>query len=325
MSIGPVTQRPPEINVTDAVSLAYERVQHLLFKPFDLGKWFTIGFCAWLAALGETGGFSGSYNSNSHSSGAPAEQFKQFFHQACEFVLLNFYWLLPVAIFLLLFGLVLWVGLLWLNSRGKFMFLHCVALGRAEVQIPWTQYASVANSLFRFQLVLDMVASILFLPLIIFLGLDIFSLVRAGNFQVPGILIVVGLIFLLFLFGLAYGLTRKLLSDFVVPIMYLRGGNCLAAWREFFALLGSNLGNFVLYLLFQIVLHIAIGIITLMIILLTCCVAGCLLLLPYLGTVLLLPVLIFQRAYSLYYLAQFGYDVFPQPPPPNPSASAAAI
>ena len=34
---------------------------------------------------------------------------------------------------------------------------------------------------------------------------------------------------------------------------------------------------------------------------------------PYLGTVLLLPVLVFQRAYSLHFLAQFGpaYDVFP--------------
>jgi len=42
---------------------------------------------------------------------------------------------------------------------------------------------------------------------------------------------------------------------------------------------------------------------------------------------LLLPVLIFKRAYSLYYLAQFGpeYDVFPQPAaapaaPPPPTA-----
>jgi hypothetical protein len=32
---------------------------------------------------------------------------------------------------------------------------------------------------------------------------------------------------------------------------------------------------------------------------------------PYVGTVALLPILAFKRAYSLYYLAQFGskYDV----------------
>jgi hypothetical protein len=33
---------------------------------------------------------------------------------------------------------------------------------------------------------------------------------------------------------------------------------------------------------------------------------------PYLGTVLMLPILVFERSYSLYYLAQYGpeWDVF---------------
>jgi hypothetical protein len=33
---------------------------------------------------------------------------------------------------------------------------------------------------------------------------------------------------------------------------------------------------------------------------------------PYIGTVLLLPVAVFKRSYSIYYLAQYGppYDVF---------------
>jgi hypothetical protein len=58
-----------------------------------------------------------------------------------------------------------------------------------------------------------------------------------------------------------------------------------------------------------------------MVVLVTCCCAGCLLLLPYLGTVLLLPVLVFKRAYPLYFLAQFGpeYDVFPPPSAAAPS------
>ena len=104
--------------------------------------------------------------------------------------------------------------------------------------------------------------------------------------------------------------------DFVVPVMYLRGGTCLAAWREFAALLAAHPGTFILYLLFQIVLGIAIGAIVLMAVLITCCILGCVMALPFIGTVVLLPVLVFKRAYSLYYLAQFGpnYDVFPKPP-----------
>ncbi|GEM_PF-2401405 len=42
---------------------------------------------------------------------------------------------------------------------------------------------------------------------------------------------------------------------------------------------------------------------------------GCLLAIPFLGTVLLLPILVFERAYSIHYLAQYGsgYDVCSAP------------
>jgi hypothetical protein len=66
------------------------------------------------------------------------------------------------------------------------------------------------------------------------------------------------------------------------------------------------------YLLFQIVLALAVVALVLIAVLVTCCIAGCLLILPYLGTVLLLPVLVFSRSYSLYYLGQYAnqYNVF---------------
>lgn len=56
----------------------------------------------------------------------------------------------------------------------------------------------------------------------------------------------------------------------------------------------------------------AIGTLVGFAVLVTCCLAGCLMMLPYIGTVLLLPILVFKRAYSLYFLGQFGpqYDVF---------------
>ena len=44
----------------------------------------------------------------------------------------------------------------------------------------------------------------------------------------------------------------------------------------------------------------------------TCCCAWCIMAIPYIGTVALLPIFVFARSYSLYYLAQYGrqYDVF---------------
>jgi hypothetical protein len=107
---------------------------------------------------------------------------------------------------------------------------------------------------------------------------------------------------------------KKFTYDFVVPIMFLRMANCTACWREFMGILSANKLRFTLYLLFQIVIKIVIGVmvgIGICIGFCFCC-ASCLLFIPYIGTVILLPVLVFTRAYSLYYLQQYGpqFDVF---------------
>ena len=222
---------------------------------------------------------------------------------------------MPVAILLVLFVVALWLVMLWLNSRGKFMFLHCVALDKAEVAEPWSKFVNEANSLFRFRIVLGLIGMILTLPLVVFTLLTILRMVLQGEADFAGVMTAVCLFLGLLLVAVVLAIIRKFLVDFVVPIQYLRGCKCLVAWREFFALLAEHPGSFVLYLLFQIVLGMAIGILVMAVVLVTCCCAGCLLLLPFIRTVLLLPVLVFKRSYSLYYLAQHGYDVFSIPPP----------
>lgn len=334
MNIAPISSRAPEISVTEPVSLAYERVKQMLFKPFDLGKWFIIGFCAWLATLGESGGFNSGYNggSGSHHGGGGnvTEQFRHIYFQARDYVLENLFWIVPLAAFLVLLSLAVWVALVWVSSRGRFMFLHCVALDKAEVQTPWQHYAKVANSLCWFRLVLGLAGMLLMLPLLVLIGVVIAKMIMAGEPNFAGIMLSVGLGLGFLVLALVFGLAQKFMSDFVVPVMYLRGDSCVTAWREFLALLSAHIGQFLLYLLFQIVLGMVIGMLVLFAVLLTCCVAGCLMALPYIGTVLLLPVLIFKRSYSLYYLAQYGpqYDVFPrqqtpEPPPAMPFTPSA--
>ena len=46
--IQPVITQPVEISVVEPISPVLERVKRVLFQPFDLGKWFIIGFWAWL-------------------------------------------------------------------------------------------------------------------------------------------------------------------------------------------------------------------------------------------------------------------------------------
>jgi hypothetical protein len=323
MPIGPVTNSHREISVTEPVSPALERVKTMLFKPFDLGKWFTIGFCAWLAFLGEGGSGGGGFNNaftnnfNGNNSGPAGDSLRHGYHQARDYVLNNLDWIIPAAAGAMILLLALWLLILWLSSRGRFMFLHCVALDKAEVAEPWNKFEREANSLFWFRLVLGLIGMVLMLPMLAFIAVLIVRMVLRGEPDAAGIMMAAGLGLAFFLLAIVFALVHKFTADFVVPILFLRGGRCLAAWREFWGLLANNAGLFALYILFQIVLGMAIGIIVLGAVLITCCIAGCLMMIPYLGTVLLLPVLVFKRSYPLYFLRQFGpgYDVFPPPPP----------
>lgn len=318
MTIGPVSHSHLEISVTEPVSPALERVKTMLFKPFDLGKWFTIGFCAWLAFLGQGGGSGVNFNNNLNvgNSNHASETFRHDYHQARDYVLNNLDWILPAATAAVVLLAGLWLLILWLSSRGRFMFLHCVALDRAEVSEPWGKFASEANSLFAFRVVLGLMGACLMLPLLAAIIVTMAGMILRGEANAVGVILAAGFFLFLLIAVLVFALMQKFTMDFVVPIQFLRGGKCLAAWRDFWGLLADHAGLFTLYILFQIVLNLAIGIIVLGAILVTCCLAGCLMVIPYLGTVLLLPVLVFKQSYALYFLRQFGpgYDVFPPPP-----------
>jgi len=172
-----------QISVIDPLDAAITRVKLILFRPFNLEKWFLIGFCAWLALLGQGGGPSAGFRWNVHS----AEQVK---HEIARY--------LPIIIvagaILLTVGVAVKIVFLWLSSRGRFT----------------------------------------------------------------------------------------------------------------------------LYILFQIVISLAVGMILAVIVLATCCCAGCIMTIPFIGTVFLLPLLVFGRSYSLLYLAQYGpaYNAIAAPPAP---------
>ncbi len=120
---------------------------------------------------------------------------------------------------------------------------------------------------------------------------------------------------------IVYSIIAVLLEDFVVPTMYLRNAPVMSAWRIVRAeVLAGNVGTIILYFLMKIVLAIAVGIIGIMATCLTCCLAA----IPYLGTVILLPLFVFTRCYPVCFLEQLGpsWKFFP-PDPPEPEAPQA--
>jgi len=286
----------------------------MLFRPFDLGRWFIIGFAAWLAQLGQSGGgFNFNPGGGGHHNGG---NLQNELGQAKDYVLNNLGWIIPLVIGVVVVMFALWLLITWLNSRGKFMFLHCVAWNRAEVAVPWRSFAAQGNSLFWFRVVLAAAGLLIFLPLIAAGVMVGFGMVEQSHWDTARVIGLAVLALVLIGFAILFALVGKLTADFVVPIMMIRRCTCLAGWRILRTWMGANLGRLILYLLFQIVIAMVTGTLVLFVAVITCC-ACCLLLVPYISSVILLPVSVFLRAYSAHYLAQYGpdFDVFGAPAP----------
>lgn len=277
-----------------------------MFRPFDLGKWFKLGFCAWLATFVEMnsggGGSGGNWEQESSN-----QDFGEVVGNARSWIDENMELIITIGGI----GLLVVVGLVilttWLGSRGRFMFLDGVVHNRGAVAKPWNEFVALGNSLFRFQLVLSL-SSFLFFLLAIGAGLamawdDIlqerFEEAAIGGAILGGVL--------LFLLMLGVGFVNLFTRDFVVPTMYARNLYVSDAWevvrRE---VLGAHTGTVLLYCLMKLVLSFCIAFVVLAAVLLTCCVMAIPLMIPYLSTVMLLPTFVFMRSYSLYFLEQFG-------------------
>jgi hypothetical protein len=311
------------VSVVEPLTPAIERVKTILFRPFDLGKWFVIGFCAWLAELGKPkGGGNGGGGGGGH--GGPPFSFgrrpdfeevvqraKDWIEAARIYVEHNMHWIIPVAVVGAAVMLIVWLLLMWLSSRGRFMFLHCVVENKAEVGGPWNKFDRHANSLFVFRIVVGLI-NLVAVVAAVFAGILLFAGAAMAGSGGAVVLVVVSVFISMIALGIVLFLIQKFTTDFVVPIMFLRTTSCSAAWREFLPVLTANSPRFILYVLFQIAIWIVVVMLIVAMMCVTCCCAACVLAIPYIGTVLFLPVLIFHRSYSLYYLRQYGpaFDVF---------------
>lgn len=294
------------LSVVDPVSSAIEQARRVCFRPFDIGKWFTIGFCAFLAGFVEGGASMPSFNFGYRSQvGQPGgKTFAEELRQALDWIQTHIAFLVGIGLILLVLGIVLSALFVWLGSRGQFLFLDNIARNRGAVVAPWQEYRKEGNSVFWFRFLFGLVVLAVFLLVLgggISIALPDIQTQSFGHAAQAGLAIgIIGSI----LVSLVSGVIGLFVNDFVVPIMYLRRLGVLAAWREFHAsILAGHIGTLVLYVLFKIVLFMAY---VALMMLATCC-TFCIAALPYVGThVLLLPLHVFWRSYSLHFIEQFG-------------------
>ncbi|PYK45507.1 MAG: hypothetical protein DME53_05170 [Verrucomicrobia bacterium] len=106
-----------------------------------------------------------------------------------------------------------------------------------------------------------------------------------------------------------------LIVNFMVPVMYRRRCRAYQAFCAATSLIARHPGEIVLYCSLLIVVDVASAKVA-------CvgkCDTGCIAVMRYVGTVILLPIFVLLRSFSLLFLRQFGpeYDVWASFTPPE--------
>jgi hypothetical protein len=288
----------PKIEIFKPFGDAFELTKKILFQPFDLKKWCVIGFAAFLANL-NVGGFTGfrfpgGGNWTNHVF-PQRENIRSFLDQ------LGPVWWTLIGVGILL-AVALFVVLLWVRARGHFVFIDSITHNRAAIVQPWNEYRVEGNSYFVFSLL----ATLALVVLIIGIALVVMvpALIMSGHHHSG--LIFVPLLLILLILPLVFFFATVM--QFVAPVMYRQRIHAWPAFLALFEVLGKHFVSFLLYFLFSIVLGIAIAIVAVTATCLTCCIAA----IPYVGTVMLLPIYVFMQSFPLLFIRQFGpnYDVW---------------
>ena len=290
----------PQIEIFKPFGEAFELMKRILFRPFDLKKWCVIGFAAFLTYLTGFGfpgfRFPGGGSWTNHVS-TNREDFRSAMDQ------LGPIWLTLIVVAILVV-ITIFVVLTWVRARGHFIFIDCIVRNRGAIVQPWNEYRAEGNSYFVFSLLVTLAILGVVVAFVILIIGGMWLLNYGEHHGVASTLLLVLVCIGLFLFLSLFGL----LIQFVAPVMYRRRCKAGPAFFDLVALLGNHLGLFVLYFLFSIVVGIGIALAAFVVICATCCLAA----IPYVGTVILLPIFVFMQSFSLLFLRQFGpdYDVW---------------
>ena len=294
----------PRIEIFKPFGEAFDLMKKILFQPFELKKWLVIGFAAWLANLGAGGGGIGNFNyPDNRREGA--QKFNEAIGQIPQPVLITGICVLVCVVLLLI------VLFAWLRARGRFIFVDCVVRNRAAIVEPWKEFRAQGNSFFLFSLlvVLALIAVIVIAGLLL-----IVPFIPWGDQAQPGVAFWIGLSLFVFV-AVCLAFVWALASQLMVPIMYRQRCPARLAFAQAVDLVTSHPGPILLYVLFLLLLGVAVVMISCAVTCATCCIAA----VPYVGTVILLPIPVTLGVFSLLFLRQFGpdYDVWAGFVPPE--------
>jgi len=295
----------------EPVEKGWKRMIKNLFQPFDLKKWLVIGFGVFLAELTDIWNKHDSSDGGDYTDGGLGEVL-ELPNQGWEWLTGHPQWatLITVGIIVIIAIIVLFT---WLSSRGKFIFLDNVVHERALFKQPWHEFRPLGNSLFYWRLGFNIVILLMIGAVLVSTYNTIYDMYQDYASDSEMIWAAVYRIGMLIVLLITAGYISLFMTDFVIPIMYKNNMITWIAIGHFMPLLSQHLPAFLIYGVFILFLYIIVIAAVIAFGLITCCIGFVLLVIPYIGSVLTLPISYTFRALSLEFLEQFGekYKVFP--------------
>ena len=320
------------ISAVDCLTPAFEHAKQQLFRPFRFGQWTRLALVGLFAGEMSSGGGC-NFNYATH---APSNH-----RNLVAVAHPNWELLAPLLVIAIIAVPLIWLLLIYVNSRMRFVLFDSVIAKRCELGRMWRERRGPAFQYFIWQ-ILFFLATIA--GTAILLGVPALAAFLLGWFTAPrqhlAALILTGIfVFFALMLWLLLSITIQVFTkDFVVPQMALENLSAFEGWRRLWVMLQSEKGSYAGYGLMKFVLAIgaavAVGILAVIIIVLllipfggigaiaviagkaagftwnvftitAAIVAGSIFLLVvfYAVSLISVPVIIFFPAYSIYFFA----------------------
>jgi hypothetical protein len=241
------------ISAVDAVSPAIERTRDFLFRPFNWGTYLKLGLVA-IITEGVGGNFHSSTSHMNHGgaeSGGHGLQIPWLSHIAPEVI--------AVIAAAVLLAIVISIFVVYLITRLRFAFFHCLVNNTKEIGPGWRLYSGQATRFFW----LNIVVGICFMALLMLVALPFAAgfwqlfqeSQQNGHFDLGLMLaLVLPLVPILILLAVAGVLSDLILRDCMLPHVALENATAGEAWRQVRARIRAEKRQFIVYAILRVIL-----------------------------------------------------------------------
>jgi hypothetical protein len=225
----------------DSVNPAFEHAKQQLFRPFSFGQWNRLALVGLVAGELSSGGGCNFQVPDFSSSG----------HRHLSFAPPSDPLLIAVTVALLVFFVpLLWLLIVYLSSRMRFVLFDSVVAKRCEVRRFWRERREPAMRFFVWQIAFSLVtlaaiAIVIGIPALIAFAMGWLAEPRSHIGQL--ILFGVPVFFVLAAILVISLIVHVFTKDFVVPQMALENISAFEGWRRLWLMLKKEKGPYAGY------------------------------------------------------------------------------